>query len=151
MSNEPEEQSPEVVDEAMATEGDGSPTEVEAVPDSTWKVADIDAWAEKFDLELPPKKADKLAFIEQYVAGVATEADEGADVAAEAEAITNLIRVINPGAVGEDVERLQQRLGVPATGKFDRWTQNAVRRFQAGIGQPQTGRVDSVTWRALGL
>jgi pyruvate/2-oxoglutarate dehydrogenase complex dihydrolipoamide acyltransferase (E2) component len=58
------------------------------------------------------------------------------------------LRVGSRGAV---VKALQQRLGVPATGKFRSMTRSAVKRVQRAHGLRANGVVNRATWAALGF
>jgi peptidoglycan hydrolase-like protein with peptidoglycan-binding domain len=58
------------------------------------------------------------------------------------------LRVGSRGAV---VKALQQRLGVPATGKFRSMTRSAVKKLQRAHGLRANGVVTRATWAALGF
>lgn len=57
--------------------------------------------------------------------------------------------VLRLGSVGDDVRRLQAKLGMSPTGYFGDLTLAKVRAFQAAHGIPTTGVVASLTWGAL--
>lgn len=60
------------------------------------------------------------------------------------------LRVLRLGDSGEAVEKLQERLGIPQTGVFNRETATAVRAHQAEFGLEQDGVVGRRTWDTLG-
>jgi peptidoglycan hydrolase-like protein with peptidoglycan-binding domain len=51
----------------------------------------------------------------------------------------------------KNVQRIQQRLRVKATGKFGPVTRSRVAAWQVWKRIPATGRVGAVTWKRLGL
>lgn len=55
------------------------------------------------------------------------------------------------GSRGSVVKALQQRLGVPATGKFRSMTRSAVKKVQRAHGLRANGVVTRATWAALGF
>jgi peptidoglycan hydrolase-like protein with peptidoglycan-binding domain len=55
------------------------------------------------------------------------------------------------GSRGSVVKALQQRLGVPATGKFRSMTRSAVKKVQRAHGLKANGVVTRATWAALGF
>jgi hypothetical protein len=57
--------------------------------------------------------------------------------------------VLRPGDSGPAVARVQRILGVPATGRFDALTRDAVRKAQAEAGLASTGIIASRTWSLL--
>jgi peptidoglycan hydrolase-like protein with peptidoglycan-binding domain len=57
--------------------------------------------------------------------------------------------VLRDGDQGPAVSALQQRLGLPATGRFDHTTAETVRAFQANHGLVADGEVGAVTHAAL--
>ena len=56
---------------------------------------------------------------------------------------------IEAGATGDDVKKIQQRLGVQQTGLFGPTTENFVKAFQAAHGLEVDGIVGEETWDAL--
>jgi len=53
------------------------------------------------------------------------------------------------GSYGEDVETLQQKLGLTADGKFGSKTEEAVKKWQAANNLPADGIVGNATWNLL--
>jgi peptidoglycan hydrolase-like protein with peptidoglycan-binding domain len=53
------------------------------------------------------------------------------------------------GAVGDLVEVIQAKIGVPVTGNFDAHTEAAVRQFQRDNGLVPDGIVGPRTWATL--
>jgi peptidoglycan hydrolase-like protein with peptidoglycan-binding domain len=72
-------------------------------------------------------------------------------------AIRPIIPLVDPsgkmtlerGARGDDVKRVQVKVGVSADGKFDATTEAAVRRFQADHGLRPDGIVGPATWAVI--
>ena len=62
---------------------------------------------------------------------------------------SRILRLHIPPMVGTDVAWVQQKLGVPATGRYDDPTAQAVRGYQARKRIPVNSRVDSITWHHL--
>lgn len=62
---------------------------------------------------------------------------------------TSRTPVLEPGARGKAVKRLQRKLGVKATGWYGPMTLKAVKRFQRANGLPAKGYVGPRTWALL--
>ncbi len=62
---------------------------------------------------------------------------------------TSRTPVLEPGARGKAVKRLQRKLGVKATGWYGPMTLKAVKRFQRAHGLPAKGYVGPRTWALL--
>lgn len=73
----------------------------------------------------------------------------GPVVPASSSASPVALPTLRRGSSGEEVKILQQRLGVPADGKFGPQTEAAVRAFQARNGLVADGVVGPKTWGAL--
>ncbi len=59
---------------------------------------------------------------------------------------------LKSGSTGEDVKKLQAKLGIPASGIFDLNTENKVKQWQMNNRLPATGIIDQATWnRIFGL
>ena len=80
------------------------------------------------------------------VAASATASDSGGASAPGTRPI-----VLRRGDRGPAVQRVQRRLHIAVTRRFDRTTQSAVERFQSRAGLDVTGRVDTRTRQAMGL
>lgn len=59
-------------------------------------------------------------------------------------------RKLKRGAVGDDVARLREILGLPAGNGYDMDVVNAVRRYESGRQLPSTGIVDDLLALHLG-
>jgi hypothetical protein len=59
------------------------------------------------------------------------------------------MRTLEAGDQGEDVERVQRALGIPADGDFGPLTETQVSAFQAAAGIPVNGEVGTQTWNEL--
>lgn len=59
------------------------------------------------------------------------------------------LHVLRPGDSGDEVRAVQRLLGVPATGRFDHATRQAVKELQARSGLASTGVIASRTWSVL--
>jgi putative chitinase len=53
------------------------------------------------------------------------------------------------GSTGDDIKRIQEKLGVNTDGIFDAITENAVRTWQAAHGLTADGIVGPITWDAM--
>ena len=56
---------------------------------------------------------------------------------------------LKSGSTGEDVKKLQTKLGIPANGNFDLSTENKVKEWQIANKLPSTGAVDQAMWNKL--
>jgi putative chitinase len=63
--------------------------------------------------------------------------------------IVESFMLLKLGSYGEDVETLQQKLGLTADGKFGSKTEEAVKKWQAANNLPADGIVGNATWNLL--
>jgi len=99
----------------------------------------------------------RLWVVEVFRAPAGAPAPQAAPAPAPAPAATPSLPAqagypaLRVGSRGPIVQALQQRLGVPATGKFRSMTRSAVKRVQRAHGLRANGVVNRATWAALGF